>query len=175
MPRIRPISEGEDDLSLISSLVSDGISGVAALEQPPAIDPLDRTLVLMQLVSRWRTTMAQSESDRSSGSTPAQAAQLATELGKLMDDIERENVSLSGLMNLVPEAYAAHWQKTVDFLKIVTELWPQYLAAGGMTSPEARRNALILGSLRGVLDLRHQRIQSVGLVLSGDRVAVEPQ
>jgi ATP-dependent helicase/nuclease subunit B len=54
MPRIRPISEGEDDLSLISSLAADGFTGADALEQPPAIDALDRTLVLMQLVSRWR-------------------------------------------------------------------------------------------------------------------------
>jgi ATP-dependent helicase/nuclease subunit B len=173
MPRIRPISEGEDDLSLISSLASDGISGVAALEQPPAIDPLDRTLVLMQLVGRWRTTMAQSESDRSSGSTPAQAAQLATELGKLMDDIERENVSLSGLMNLVPEAYAAHWQKTVDFLKIVTELWPQYLAAGGMTSPEARRNALILAEAKRIANLKRDEVVIVAGVTGSIPATVE--
>ena len=173
MPRIRPISEGEDDLSLISSLASDGISGVAALEQPPAIDPLDRTLVLMQLVSRWRTTMAQSESDRSSGSTPAQAAQLATELGKLMDDIERENVSLSGIKNLVPEAYAAHWQKTVDFLKIVTELWPQYLAAGGMTSPEARRNALILAEAKRIANLKRDEVVIVAGVTGSIPATVE--
>ena len=97
MPRIRPISEGDDDRSLISSLSGDGLSGFAALDQPPAIDPLDRTLVLMQLISHWRATMAQSDADRSSGSTPSQAARLAAELGKLMDDIERENVSLSGI------------------------------------------------------------------------------
>lgn len=173
MPRIRPISEGEDDLSLISSLVSDGISGVAALEQPPAIDPLDRTLVLMQLVSRWRTTMAQSESDRSSGSTPAQAAQLATELGKLMDDIERENVSLSGLMNLVPEAYAAHWQKTVDFLKIVTEFWPEHLAEKGMASPEARRNALILAEAKRIANLKRDEVVIVAGVTGSIPATVE--
>jgi ATP-dependent helicase/nuclease subunit B len=153
MPRIRPISEGEDDLSLISTLASDALTGAAALDQPPAIDALDRMLVLMHLVGRWRTTMAQSDPDGGSGATPAQAARLAAELGKLMDDIERENVSLSGIKDLVPEAYAAHWQKTVDFLKIVTELWPAYLAAGGMTSPEARRNALILAEAKRIANL----------------------
>ncbi len=98
MPRIQPISEGEGDLSLISSLAELGPS--EALEQAPAIAPLDRILILMQLVARWRQTMAEasSPSERTAlGSTPAQAAQLAAELEKLMDDIERENVTLSNI------------------------------------------------------------------------------
>ena len=113
MPRIRPISEGEDDLSLLASLAETSLTGIAALEAPPAISPLDRTLILMQLVAHWRRTMAKSASasERTSGSTPAQAAQLAAELAKLMDDIERENVSLSGIKDLVPETYAEHWQE----------------------------------------------------------------
>jgi ATP-dependent helicase/nuclease subunit B len=173
MPRIRPISEGEDDLSLISSLAGDGLSSIAALEQPPAIDPLDRTLVLMQLVSHWRETMAQSESDRSSGSTPAQAARLAAELGKLMDDIERENVSLSGIKNLVPETYAEHWQKTVDFLKIVTEFWPAHLAANGITSPETRRNALILAEAKRIANLKRDEVVIVAGVTGSIPATVE--
>ncbi|HEY8194866.1 MAG TPA: double-strand break repair protein AddB [Hyphomicrobium sp.] len=160
MPRIRPISQGEDDLSLIANLAEGDLSGAAALEQPPSIDALDRTLVLMQLVARWRQTMAKSDTDseRTSGSTPAQAAQLAAELAKLMDDIERENASLSGIKDLVPETYAQHWQKTVEFLKIVTELWPNYLAAGGLTSPEARRNALILAEAERITKLKPDEI-----------------
>ena len=59
MPRIRPISEGEDDLSLLASLAETSLTGIAALEAPPAISALDRTLMLMQLVARWRRTMAE--------------------------------------------------------------------------------------------------------------------
>ncbi|HML30818.1 MAG TPA: double-strand break repair protein AddB, partial [Hyphomicrobium sp.] len=130
MPRILPISEGDGDVSLISNLVELGPSGIDALEQKPAINALDRILILMQLVGRWRQTMAEAATSKTTlGSTPAQAAQLATELAKLMDDIERENVSLSGIQDLVPENYSEHWKKTVEFLKIVTEFWPAYLAA----------------------------------------------
>jgi ATP-dependent helicase/nuclease subunit B len=157
MPRIQPISEGEGDLSLISSLAEFGPSGAEALEQAPAINPLDRMLVLMQLVAKWRETMAEvaSPSERTAlGSTPAQAAQLAAELAKLMDDIERENVSLSGIQSLVPETYSEHWKKTVDFLKIVTEFWPAYLEANGFASPEARRNALILAEADRIAKLK---------------------
>ena len=160
MPRIRPISEGEGDLSLLASLAETSVTGIAALEAPPAISPLDRTLMLMQLVAYWRRTMAKSASatERTSGSTPAQAAQLAAELAKLMDDIERENVSLAGIKDLVPETYSEHWKKTVDFLKIVTEAWPQYLADNGITSPEARRNALILAEAERIANLKSDEI-----------------
>ena len=173
MPRIRPISEGDDDRSLISSLAGDGLSSASALDQPPAIDPLDRTLILMQLISHWRATMAQSDADRSSGSTPAQSARLAAELGKLMDDIERENVSLSDIQNLVPETYAEHWQKTVDFLKIVTEFWPAHLEASGMTSPEARRNALILAEAERITKLAPDEIVIVAGITGSIPATVE--
>ena len=59
MPRIRPISEGEDDLSLLASLAETSLTGIAALEALPAISGLDRTLILMQLVARWRRTMTE--------------------------------------------------------------------------------------------------------------------
>ncbi|WP_045837228.1 double-strand break repair protein AddB [Hyphomicrobium sp. 99] len=161
MPRIQPISEGEGDLSLITSIAELGPSGAEALEQPPAIASLDRMLVLMQLVGRWRQSMAETASQAGKtklGSTPAQAAQLAAELGKLMDDIERENVSLSGIQTLVPEIYSEHWKATVDFLKIVTEMWPNYLELSGVTSPEARRNALILAEADRISRLKPDEI-----------------
>ncbi len=47
------------------------------------------------------------------------------------------------LQELVPEEYAAHWQLTLDFLAIVTEHWPDYLADNGLVSPVARRNMLM--------------------------------
>lgn len=159
MPRIQPISEGDDDISLISNLLELGRSGIDALDQTPAIKPLDRLLVLMQLVGRWRQTMAEASTDKTAlGSTPAQAAQLANELAKLMDDIERENVSLEGIQNLVPENYSEHWKKTVEFLKIVTEYWPAYLAANGLASPEARRNALIHAETERIARLKSDEV-----------------
>lgn len=159
MPRILPISEGDGDVSLISNLVEFGPSGIDALEQKPAINTLDRILILMQLVGRWRQTMAEAATGKTAlGSTPAQAAQLATELAKLMDDIERENVSLSGIQDLVPENYSEHWKKTVEFLKIVTEFWPAYLAANDLASPEARRNAAILAETERIGRLKPDEV-----------------
>jgi ATP-dependent helicase/nuclease subunit B len=156
MPRIQPISQGDEEGSLISELVESGASAIDGLEQKPAINALDRTLVLMQLVAHWRKSMAETapaSEQTGLGSTPAQAAQLAAELAKLMDDIERENVSLSGIQSLVPENYSEHWKKTVGFLRIVTEFWPAYLDANELLSPEARRNAAILAETRRISKL----------------------
>jgi ATP-dependent helicase/nuclease subunit B len=161
LPRIQPISEGDGDVSLISNLVEFGASGIEALEQTPAINSLDRMLVLMQLVAHWRNTMAEGDTARAKtalGSTPAQAAQLANELAKLMDDIEREDVSLSNIQSLVPDNYSAHWKKTVNFLKIVTEFWPAYLAANDLTSPEARRNAAIHAEAERIAKLKPEDV-----------------
>ncbi len=72
--------------------------------------------------------------------TPAQASYLAADLAHLMDVVESEEVDLSRLDAIVPEEFAGHWQITVEFLKIVTEHWPEYLADNGLVSPVARRN-----------------------------------
>lgn len=146
MPQIRPISEGEEDLTLLSGLAGLTSLGAGMLDLPPAVSPLERTLTLMQLVLYWRAKLAEANPDqRSAGSnTPAQAAALAAELAKLMDMVETENVALENLSALVPETYAAHWQHTVEFLRIVTEFWPIHLKERGFTSAAGRRNALIL-------------------------------
>lgn len=146
MPRIRPISEGEEDITLLSGLAGLMTLGADTLDLPPAVSPLERTLRLMQLVQRWRSVLADADPDeRSAGSnTPAQAAALAAELARLMDLVETEGVAFTDLEKLVPDGYAAHWQQTVDFLRIVTHAWPAHLRERGFVSAAGRRNALIL-------------------------------
>ena len=145
MPQIRPISEGEEDLTLLTGLAGLTTLGAGALDLPPAISALERTLTLMLFVSQWRQSMGEGDPDRAgiSSNTPAQAAALASDLGRLMDVVETEGVALTDLRKLVPEAYAAHWETTVQFLDIVTQVWPGYLQARGCVSPAGRRNALI--------------------------------
>ena len=146
MPRIRPISEGEEDLGLLAGLAGLSTLGTGSLDLPPAVSGLERTLTLMQLVLQWRAAMEREHPDQQTAgsNTPAQAASLAAELAKLMDILERENVALAGIKTLVPETYSEHWQKTVEFLKIITDFWPVFLKERGFVSPVARTNALIL-------------------------------
>lgn len=146
MPQIRPISEGEEDLTLLSGLAGLTTLGAGTLDLPPAMAPLERTLTLMLFVLRWRTALADRDPDAAGAgsNTPAQAAALAAELGQLMDMVETEGVNISALASLVPDNFAVHWQKTLEFLGIITHTWPPYMEARGCVSPVGRRNALIL-------------------------------
>ena len=155
LPRIVSISEGDEDLALLSSLstqTSIGAQAVATL--PPAVDDIQRHVTLTQMVLRWTEAVAQTSdakepaelADESASLrrvTPSQAASLAGELAQLMDIVEREGTSLEGLKDLVPENFAQHWQSTLQFLEIVTRFWPDILKEQGLTSKVERRNQAI--------------------------------
>src|SRR5665811_1263982 len=107
-------------------------------ELPPAIGNIERRLALTKLVMRWSRAMADSQKDEGfrQPATPAQASSLARELAALMDSLDTElgteQDKFKNLENLVPERFADHWQKTIEFLKIVTQAWPQHLAENNL-------------------------------------------
>lgn len=153
LPRIKPISEGEEDLMLMAG--GGGLAGLgeSADDIPPAISEMERRLALTSLVMRWSDAERAARDDAGAdldvyaaagAGSPAQCAQLAKELGRLMDMVETEGVSLANLDTLVPENFSEHWQKTLKFLKIVVDMWPAYLAANAKISAVDRRNRLIL-------------------------------
>jgi ATP-dependent helicase/nuclease subunit B len=155
LPRIRPISEGEDDVTLLTGLAAGEAMG--SLELAPAVSEIERRLVLTQLVMKWSEAM-RADADPAAflgphataagADTPAQAAHLAADLCRLMDMVETENVDFSGLAELVPEEFSEHWQQTLQFLEIVTRYWPAHLEEKGVLSPAGRRNAAILAEAK---------------------------
>lgn len=155
LPSIRPISEGDEELTLLSGLAGLTTLGAETADVPPAVSELERRLVLTMLVLTWSETMrasgdgAPGDMEPTAGaSSPVQAAALATELGRLMDMVETEGVDLDGLAQLVPEMFSEHWQKTLQFLEIVTRFWPKHLGERGLASPMSRRNRLIEAEAR---------------------------
>jgi ATP-dependent helicase/nuclease subunit B len=104
----------------------------ASLDVPPAISRLERQLLLAKTVQR--AGLAQSFD---------QAVALAHELGNFMDEVQTERLGFEALANLVPEEFAGHWQKTLEFLKILTEHWPAILDERGVIDYAARRNLLL--------------------------------
>ncbi|MCL4766411.1 MAG: double-strand break repair protein AddB [Hyphomicrobiaceae bacterium] len=153
LPKIRPIAETEEDLTLLSGLADVTDATPEASGIPPAISELERRLVLTELVLEWSDVMRKASPAAGDGlapygaagaSTPAQAARLARELARLIDMVETEGASLDGLARLVPEAFSEHWQLTLQFLAIVLDWWPKHLAERGLVSPMDRRNRLIL-------------------------------
>lgn len=146
LPRIRALGDTDEDAALIlgagEAEDDDGEAGA------PAISQLARRLALMRLVLALHHGPPRDAADTTPDAvrweiTPGQASRLAADLARLMDSVETEEVDLAGLGRIVPDDLAAHWQSTVEFLKIVTEHWPRYLAEGGLVSPVAHRNTLM--------------------------------
>ncbi|HEY6920434.1 MAG TPA: double-strand break repair protein AddB, partial [Methyloceanibacter sp.] len=147
LPRIRALGDPEEEAAIIFG-AGDGAEDDGAIGAP-TIGALPRRLALMRLVLALgrhlqQEAMAESSVEESAilSVTPGQASYLAADLARLMDEVEREEMDLSELAEIVPEDFAAHWQITVDFLKIVTENWPDYLEEHGLVSPITRRNLL---------------------------------
>ncbi len=88
---------------------------------PKPVSNQERLLLFIRLIT------ARPDSFRIDNLTFAQACYLAKELASLVDMTNNENLDFSALEHLVPEEYAAHWQNTLRFLKIITEFYPQIL------------------------------------------------
>jgi ATP-dependent helicase/nuclease subunit B len=148
LPSIRALGDPDEDAAIIFGAEDDADEGFAGVGVARAIGPLERQLTLMRLVHAWSKTLHQrgiADPIRYGApvATPTQASYLAADLGHFMDLIESEEVELTALQTLVPEAHAEHWQRTVEFLKIVTENWPAHLRENGLVSSIARRNTLM--------------------------------
>lgn len=88
------------------------------------------------------------------------ATKMAQELMVLVDEIETTHLKLDNLHKVVTEEYAAHWQVTLDFLKILTDHWPPILESLGLMEPAARRREILL-------DLAQNWSPSYPVVLAG--------
>lgn len=152
LPRIRPISEADEDLSLVAALADSSVFGASLADMTPPIGQTERLLILTRLVLAWSERMGGTAADPTgdlawgpaSAASPAHAVHLARELARLMDMVETEQKDLACLASIVPDSYSEHWQKTLRFLDIVTTSWPLVLAEMGLASPADARNRRIL-------------------------------
>lgn len=134
MPTLHPVGEADaEETSLL--LASHAASEM--LDLPPAVSRLERQLLLARAIGK--TGMTQSFD---------QAAALALELGRFLDEVQTEGLSFNNLATLVPEEFASHWQKTLSFLKILTAHWPDILQERGVIDYADRRTKLLQAELR---------------------------
>ena len=127
LPRIRPLGDlDEDEVGFAASALGEGG------DLPPELPSLRRQFLLAQLIL-----------SREADGHVDQALRLAQELGAFLDQAQSEQLDLVGLNDLAPERHAAHWQKVLDFLKILVEHWPQVVAENDAIDGAERRNAVL--------------------------------
>jgi ATP-dependent helicase/nuclease subunit B len=133
LPQMTPLGDVDEDELSLSGWEEVGTSN--SFEAPTAVSALKRQLLLTRLVMAFEKGQT----------TVDQAARLAGELGALLDQVQTERLSLDALDDLVPEEQnlSKHWQITLSFLKILTDLWPDALAEQGCVDQALRRNILL--------------------------------
>ncbi len=142
LPRIVALGDIDEDELAFAQAAS---PGSAALEIPPAMDGLQRRLLLAQLIAAWAKQIRPDDAAQAPLVTggPASTLALADDLARLMDDMVIRKVEWSALDGLVPDALDHYWQLTLKFLNIARTTWPNILAAHGRIEPAARRDLLI--------------------------------
>ncbi|MEK6638088.1 MAG: double-strand break repair protein AddB [Pseudomonadota bacterium] len=99
----------------------------------PAIEPLQRQLILAQMIQQQAAFTGHVTAD--------QAMRLAADLARVLDQMLVEQVDPAALREAATELLSGHWQKSLDTLNIILESWPQALAARGQIDLATRRNA----------------------------------
>lgn len=131
LPRITALGDvDEDEFVIFNGLPYDEIDLL------PAISSIERRLILARLVAAKDRAFSGQENW-------AGALAAADELGKLLDSFYTEEVSLNALKEVVPEALASHWARSLEFLEIILKAWPAHLDAIGRMDPAERRITLL--------------------------------
>jgi ATP-dependent helicase/nuclease subunit B len=134
LPRLVPLGDLDAEELLLAADEAPALENLAADLAPP-LPGLRRQLLLAQLIRRWGRS-------RGEASREDQALHLAAELARLLDQVETEGLDFAGLETLAPQDYAAHWQKTLEFLHILIDNWPDLQAAEGGIGAAARARRL---------------------------------
>src|ERR1700688_2522835 len=144
LPRIVAIGDiDEDEIAFAEAATGD--IAAEALALPEAVEPVERRLLLTQLITRWATSP---ELHGLSGAplvaqTPAAACALADDLARLIDDMTTRGVPWERLDKLVPDELDEYWQLTLKFLQIAIKQWPEVLCERGVIEAVTRRDLLI--------------------------------
>jgi ATP-dependent helicase/nuclease subunit B len=126
LPRLIPVGDPELDERIGGAL--DRID--AGEPVAPAIDPTERLLKLSSIV-------------RGEGS--AEALRLAADLARTLDALLIEEVDPHRLKDAVAETsdLATHWEKSLQKLQLIYQLWPGILEEWGAIDLAERRNILL--------------------------------
>jgi|CXWL01.1.fsa_nt_gi ATP-dependent helicase/nuclease subunit B len=124
LPRL--VAVGDSDLGEKAGVALDAIDDDPL---PPAVDPLQRQLILARLIQNER------------GGDGAEAMRLAADLARTLDQLIVEEVAPSKLRELdLSGELSAHWNISLRQLAAILEFWPRELQRLGRIDLADRRN-----------------------------------
>jgi len=125
LPRMIPIGDPE-----IDDRVGGALEAMDDDPVEPAIDPTERVLRLASIVG-------------AEGS--AEGLRLASDLARTLDALLIEEIAPSRLGEAVSETaeLARHWERSLEKLRLIYEIWPQIIGAEGVIDLAERRNRLL--------------------------------
>ncbi|MEE3101160.1 MAG: double-strand break repair protein AddB, partial [Pseudomonadota bacterium] len=126
------------------ALVGDLAEEALAAAIPQGKGRLRRTLALMRLTEAFLTA-------NPGLADPASAPALALSLRGLLDELQAAGQGAEALRDLDLAQHAAHWTLTAEFLSILADAWPDYLAQEEHGAPdrEARRRLAVAALVAG--------------------------
>ncbi len=128
LPRL--IAIGDED---IGERIGGALDPLELTDQlPPAIDPMERQLLLAQMLP-------------TDDESAAEGMRLASELARTMDQLAIEEIPASELGEAVTDApeLAGHWLKSIERFRSVLGRWPSLLAERGLVDLADRRSRLL--------------------------------
>ena len=143
LPRMTAI--GDLDAAEALGSFAEGLEGAGELA--PAVAPLARRIALTRML-------------HGNGRAAADSFALAGQLAAALDTLEVEGKRAADLAELaLGEGLQAHWETSLDALKVVMHDWPALLASRGQQDA-TRRRTLLLDALR----LRWQQCPPAGAI-----------
>jgi ATP-dependent helicase/nuclease subunit B len=155
LPRILPLGglEEQEMESLFHAAFDGADSGV----ETPAIEEINRRLILSSLILRWMEALRHAivsidpsgvpeyDSNESMlvATSPTSAYALAGELCALIDEFTIENVDWRRIDTIADESFDRFWAITTQFLRIALHEWPLILQERGLSDVAVRKIALI--------------------------------
>ena len=142
LPRIIAIGDLDEDEIIFAEAATSALAE-DALADKPAVAPLERRLLLTQLIADWADRVRTEKGAPLIANTPAARLALADDLGRLIDDVITRKMDWQQLDGLVPDQFDEYWQSTLKFLKIARSYWPERLEEIGAIDAADRRDRLI--------------------------------
>ena len=134
LPRLVTIGDPELDERIGGALEPLG----EGEEVPPAVEPVERLMLLARLVQRHRDVDA------------AEALRLAEDFARTLDQLLFEEIDPARLRAFADELpdLSQHWQASLDQLETILRDWPQELEKRGKIDLAERRNRLLAALAR---------------------------